>query len=198
MKIIKICLLIFLLIFPLKVFGNVNSQILDLTVNPQKVLFGFSNLKPGDSMERILIIGNNGANNFNYKITSKFIDGSQKFYDQLLLTITNKNITLFQGKLRDFNGLQSMSLNSGSQEELVFNINVPGELGNEFQGLTSTVEFKFYVEGTLGGVLPADGPKLPNTGSNMFNILVIGAALVLTGSFFQFIVKRRKKLDNQV
>ena len=75
---------------------------------------------------------------------------------------------------------------------------MPMELGNEFQGLRCEFQFKFYVEGTLGGILPADGPKLPNTGSDMFNILLAGAVLVLTGSTIQFFLKRRNKLDKQV
>ena len=73
---------------------------------------------------------------------------------------------------------------------------VPEKLGNEFQGLGCEVVFKLYVEGTLGGTLPVDGPKLPETGTNMFNILVSGAVLVLIGSILQFYIKRRKKFAN--
>jgi LPXTG-motif cell wall-anchored protein len=66
------------------------------------------------------------------------------------------------------------------------------ELGNEFQGLKTDFQIKIYVEGTLGGTIPLDGPKLPETGTNMFNILVAGVLLVFTGSTLQFVLKRRK------
>ena len=47
MKFIKYTLLLFLLLFPNKVLGAENQKMLDLTVNPQKVLFDVRNLKPG-------------------------------------------------------------------------------------------------------------------------------------------------------
>jgi LPXTG-motif cell wall-anchored protein len=90
------------------------------------------------------------------------------------------------------------SLKSKNSEELTFSIYFPYELGNEFQNLNCEFQFKFYVEGTLGGTLPVDGPKLPETGTNTFNILVAGAVLVLIGSIINFIIKRRRKIENLV
>ena len=105
---------------------------------------------------------------------------------------------IFEGNLHQFEKLDSRLLKSKSKEDLYFFVSVPYELDNTYQGLECKFQLKFYVEGTLGGVLPADGPKLPNTGSDMFNILVAGAALVLTGSTIQFFLKRRNKLEKQV
>jgi LPXTG-motif cell wall-anchored protein len=197
-KIIHLFILFFLIFTPVSVYGEINNNELDLTTNPGKVLFDLSNMKPGDSVTRNLTIGNNGNQDFNYIASSKFLSGSEIFYNKLDLTVEDKNGQIYQGKLFEFDKLAPRLLKSKQNENLTFFILMPMELGNEFQGLETEFQIKLYVEGTLGGVLPADGPKLPNTGSDMFNILVVGAVLVLTGSMFQFIVKRRNKLRKEV
>jgi LPXTG-motif cell wall-anchored protein len=190
---------IFLLfITPIRVFGNTNTNQIDLTTNPGKVLFDLTNIKPGDSVSRNLSIGNNGNQDFNYIASSKFLSGSEIFYNKLDLIVEDKNGPIYQGKLFEFDKLAPRLLKSKQSENVTFFIKMPMELGNEFQGLDTEFQIKLYVEGTLGGVLPADGPKLPNTGSDMFNILVVGALLVLTGSIFQFLIKRRGKLQKEV
>jgi LPXTG-motif cell wall-anchored protein len=189
----------FLVFIPLRTYGEaVYNNEIDLSINPGKVLFSLTNMKPGDSVTRIMTIGNNGKQDFNYVTSSKFISGSEIFYNKLDLIVEDKNGLIYQGKLFEFDKLAPRLLKSSHSENLTFIIKMPMELGNEFQGLATEFQIKLYVEGTLGGVLPADGPKLPNTGSDMFNILVVGAVLVLTGSTFQFIVKRRNNLRKEL
>jgi LPXTG-motif cell wall-anchored protein len=196
---LRIIFLVFIFFIPaLSVTANTIDRNINLTVNPEKVLFDLTNLKPGDTIERKLTIINNGNSDFNYITTSKFLEGSQRFNEKIDLRISDINRVLYEGKLSNFNKLKGRVLDKNTNESLIFSIKIPYELGNEYQGEISKVQFKFYVEGTLGGVLPADGPKLPNTGSDMFNILVVGAVLVLTGSTLQFFIKRRNKLDKQV
>ena len=89
MKFIKYTLLLFLLLFPNKVLGAENQKMLDLTVNPQKVLFDVRNLKPGDSIERVLVVGNNGKGSFYYRTLSGMTGGSEKLYDSLYLKVSN-------------------------------------------------------------------------------------------------------------
>jgi LPXTG-motif cell wall-anchored protein len=187
-----------LLVTPMSVAGATTYNEIDLTTNPGKILFDLTNMKPGDSVTRNLSIGNNGNQEFSYIASSKFLSGSEIFYNKLDLIVEDKNGPIYQGKLFEFTNLAPRILKSKQSENLTFFIKMPMELGNEFQGLESEFQIKLYVEGTLGGVLPADGPKLPNTGSDMFNILVIGAVLVLTGSTFQFIIKRRNNLRKEL
>jgi LPXTG-motif cell wall-anchored protein len=196
-KIVFLVSVIFVLLFPIQVYGTTNKEI-DLTTDPGKVLFVLTNLKPGDSVTRNLTIGNNGNQDFKYFASSKFLSGSEILYNKLDLIVEDKNGPIYQGKLFEFENQLPRLLKSKQSENLTFFIKMPMELGNEFQGLDTEFQIKLYVEGTLGGVLPADGPKLPNTGTDMFNILVVGAVLVLTGSTFQFILKRRSKLRKEV
>ena len=197
-KLTHLIMFFLLVISPVQVYAETNTNEIDLTTDPGKVLFDLTNIKPGDSVSRNIIIKNNGNQDFNYLASSKFLTGSEIFYDKLDLTIKDKNGVIFQGKLFEFNKLSPRLLKSNQNENLQFHVKVPMELGNEFQGLSTYFQIKLYVEGTLGGAIPADGPKLPATGTNMFNILVAGAVLVLTGSFFQFYIKRRKNIENQV
>lgn len=200
--IIQIFLNIFVLvlIFSLTIINSfaANNQEIDIATSPERILFDLTNLKPGDWAERTLTIKNNGKQDFKYLSSSNLKGGSKKFYNELLLKISDKDQVLFDGKMKDFSRLDPRFIAKNSFEVLFFKVVVPEELGNEFQGLGSEVEFKFYVEGTLGGTLPVDGPKLPETGTNMFNILVAGAMLVLTGSILQFYIKRRHRLENDL
>ncbi|WML60046.1 TasA family protein [Neobacillus sp. PS2-9] len=197
-KIILLLSVFLLFVTPLTAYGKLYNNEIDLTTNPGKVLFDLTNIKPGDSVTRDLIIKNNGTQDFNYTASSKYLSGSQEFFNKLDFTIKDNAGIIYEGKLFEFNKLSSRILKSKQSEKLQFLIKVPLDLGNGFQGLSTNFQIKLYVEGTLGGVLPADGPKLPETGTNMFNILVAGAVIVLTGSIFQFsMMLRRRKIERR-
>ncbi|SFB13458.1 MULTISPECIES: LPXTG cell wall anchor domain-containing protein [unclassified Bacillus (in: firmicutes)] len=174
---------------------SAETQEIDISTSPEKVLFEITNFKPGDWAERTLTITNSGKQDFNYLSSIKLKNGSEKLYNELLLTITDKEKTLFDGKMKDFNKLEVRYLEKNSSEKLNFKVTVPLELENDFQGLGSEVEFKFYVDGTLGGVLPVNGPHLPNTATNMFNYIVAGVGLIGTGLFLQFFLSRRVRIE---
>jgi LPXTG-motif cell wall-anchored protein len=199
MRITKILIftIIFLLLVPLATSAvTSNENVINLSIEPGKVLFDLSNVKPGDSVERYFKVLNNGDKDFNYVINNSFKSGSEKFYNELLLKIedSQKNI-IFEGKLKDFQNNNSSLLKSKAVNNLLFFIKIPMELGNEFQGLNCEFEFKIYVEGTLGGVLPTDGPKLPNTATGMFNLMAIGAALIIGGfTLMSFVRKKRQDI----
>lgn len=191
MRIITPLLLIFFLLFPLGASAKTNNGEIDLTTRPGKVLFGLSNVKPGDSVVREFVISNNGIQDFNYITSSKFFSGSEEFYNQLDLTIEDARGVLYEGKLKDLTELEPRFLQSKQSETLLFVVKIPMELGNEFQGVSTKFQLKLFVEGTLGGVLPADGPRLPNTATDMFNLIIAGAVLVLGGGIYYFKNKRR-------
>ncbi|MEH7075442.1 LPXTG cell wall anchor domain-containing protein [Neobacillus drentensis] len=202
--IIKITINIFVIsiiffLTSINIFAGTNTAKINIATSPEKVFFDLTNLKPGDWAEKKLTIQNNGEQDFKYLLSSNLKKGSEKFYNELFLSISDESSVLFEGKMREFKKLNPRFIAKNDSEQLFFKVVVPSEIGNEFQGLGCEVEFKFYVEGTLVGALPVDGPKLPETGSNMFNILVAGAVLVISGSILQFnIKKRRRKLQNEV
>jgi hypothetical protein len=201
-KILFLCVLVtfsFFFTYPIKnINAAENVKEIDIVTSPHKVFFDISNGKPGDTFTKVLKIKNNGTRDFKYLFSNRFLTGSEKIYNELMLTVSDKSGELYNGNLKDYKKLDSRNLKSKTDEELTLSIYFPYKLGNEFQNLNSEFEFKFYVEGTLGGILPADGPKLPATGTNMFNILVAGAVLFLTGSTLQFFMIRRRKIEKQV
>lgn len=196
MRVMVIILFLFFL-FPVMVLSEERdpSKQLDLSTNPGNVMFDLSNMKPGDSINRNLVVSNNGIQDFSYIISNNFKSGDLVFYNQLNLIIENENRVLYDGKLNKFERLDPRILESSRKEYLYFNVKIPVELGNEFQGLESDFQFKIYVEGTLGGVLPVDN-KLPTTGSEMFNLLATGTAILLAGLIL-FAYVKRKKLDTK-
>ncbi|WHY84328.1 TasA family protein [Neobacillus novalis] len=201
-KIMFLLLLVAFFIFfssPIK-YANAKGveKEIDISTSPNKVFFDISNAKPGDTYMKVIKVQNNGTKDFKYLFTHRFLTGSEKIYNELVLTVTDKSGELYKGKLNDYKKLDSRILKSSTNEDLTFSIYFPSDLGNDFQRLSCEFQFKFYVEGTLGGTLPVNGPKLPETGTNMFNILVAGAVLVLTGSILQFIIKKRRKIVKRV
>jgi hypothetical protein len=169
---------------------------IDLSTNPQKVFFDIQNAKPGDTYIKILNVQNNGEKDFNYLFSSYFLSESKNIYNQLLLKVEVKDTVLFNGKLMNFEKLKARILKKKTNENLTFSIYFPIELGNEFQDANCEFQFKFYVEGTLGGLLPANGPNLPNTGTDIFNYIVGGSVLIITGLITQYFILKRKKSDS--
>ena len=201
-KLLLLCVLVTIFFFCIYPFKNINAEgnvkEIDIATSPHKVFFDISNAKPGDTFTKVLKVENNGTKDFKYLFSNRFLTGSEKIYNALELTVSDESGELYNGKLKDYEKLESRNLKKNTDEKLQLSIYMPYELGNEFQNLSSEFQFKFYVEGTLGGTIPVDGPKLPETGTNMFNILVAGAVLVLTGSTLQFFLKRRRKIEDQV
>jgi len=196
MRIILLLLILITLFSPIVLAeDNSNPQEIDISTSPGEILFDLSNMKPGDSVNRSLSVSNNGNKNFSYILSNEFKSGDIVFYNQLDLVIKSNNQILYEGKLNKFKELEPRLLNGKKNENLMLFIKIPIELGNEFQGLESDFQFNIYVEGTLGGVLPVDN-KLPTTGSEMFNLLAAGAAILLAGLIL-FAYVKRKKLDTK-
>ncbi|MGY3714789.1 LPXTG cell wall anchor domain-containing protein [Sutcliffiella cohnii] len=187
-----IILTLMLLLIPFTTFAETITQDaeVDLYIKPHKELFNLRNVKPGDRAERLLTVGNSGKQNFNYIVSNKFVSGSEKFYNELLLKVFSGKDLLYEGMLHEFSKLDPRKLASKEEEDLTFDIEIPYELGNEFQGLATQFQFNIYVEGTLGGVLPVDN-KLPTTSTGMFNYIIAGLVLVSGGSAL-YILNRRK------
>nr|WP_144924801.1 LPXTG cell wall anchor domain-containing protein [Paenibacillus bovis] len=167
-------------------------QEIDIETSPTKSVFNMNKMIPGDTATREVVISNNGKDEFKYLSKLSFVSGSKKLYDSLLLKISDADEDIYSGKLSDFNKMTPRYLSNNDQETLYFTIEMPYELGNDYQGLATEFELKFYVEGTLGGLLPVDN-RLPSTATDMFNLLVAGAILIGFGILL-FLFQRRKKV----
>ncbi|MCS0655691.1 LPXTG cell wall anchor domain-containing protein [Cytobacillus firmus] len=210
-----------LFIFPDITSANVNSSFNIVNHQADRYLFNLSNMKPGDWVTRNLTIQNRGNNNFTYKTESKFTNGSEKLYNEFQLKIWDSNGLIFNDKLHKFKGLNPRNLQAGKQEDLKFEVKFPYELGNEFQNLGFDFELRFIIEesnpepnpgddSTDDGnepILPqrpipaeelddppVDGQILPSTATNLYNYLLMGILLVISGGGLFFLQKRKKNL----
>lgn len=196
-KLLKVFLCLFALIFisPLKTIGieNNNIQEIDLSLSGERLLFNTGNLKPGDTIIKKLLVTNSGKRNFDYSSSAKFLSGSKKLFDQIKLKIDDRKGEIYSGKLSNFNRLDPRFLASLEVDDLIFKIELPYELGNEYQGLNTEFEINFYIEGAIVGISPVSSPlNLPDTASSLYNILFLGIILFIFGAIVLLYITRNK------
>jgi LPXTG-motif cell wall-anchored protein len=171
---------------------------IDISVSPSPVLFNLTNVKPGDKISRDITISNKGKQDFRYLFSNTFLRGSEKFYNELILEVSDGKAILLEGRIKDFKKLDLRALESNSSETLQITIEIPYELGNEFQGLSTEFQFNFLVEGPDGAVVPVDGNHiLPDTGTDYFKFLLIGIVLFISGVCLYMFTGRKRKFTSR-
>ncbi|MCC3649345.1 LPXTG cell wall anchor domain-containing protein [Cytobacillus oceanisediminis] len=208
-KLLSTLLLLLLLLLSPNIV-NADEKEIDINTTSHGILLNVENLKPGDWMPRNITIKNDGNQDFKYTSNigkSKSIKG---LFEELELEVKKDTSMLYEGKLKDFKGFTPRELAKGTEETLFFQVTMPYELGNEFQGSSAEVEIIFLAEATgepgtgnetpgsgdnnSGGgtnnsppstdatVIPEKVNKLPNTTTNNYNLLLIGALFLGAGS----------------
>jgi LPXTG-motif cell wall-anchored protein len=169
------------------------STILDINTTPKEYFIIVDRLKPGDKILSSIEVRNIGNLNFFYNLKSEFTSGSKEYFNALLFSIKDeKGKVIYSGKLDSSQELlKKRNLRFLTKEKLFFEIDVPIELNNFYQGLSTNVKLVFLAEDSMGTSI--NGNSLPNTGTPMFNYVVTGAIMLVIGLLFEFY--RRKKLD---
>jgi LPXTG-motif cell wall-anchored protein len=169
------------------------STILDIDTTPKEYFIIVDRLKPGDKILSSIEVRNIGNLNFFYNLKSEFTSGSKEYFNALLFSIKDeKGKVIYSGKLDSSQELlKKRNLRFLTKEKLFFEIDVPIELNNFYQGLSTNVKLVFLAEDSMGTSI--NGNSLPNTGTPMFNYVVTGAIMLVIGLLFEFY--RRKKLD---
>ncbi|WP_261133659.1 TasA family protein [Bacillus sp. Marseille-Q3570] len=178
----KLVIIYSLLVLTLVLFSPIgttgadeSSSVIDIATSPTNILFDFSNIKPGDVIERKISIQNNGNNDFTYNTKAEFKSGSELLYNQLNLQVNDSKGSLYKGKLSEFKGFDPRNLAQKSQEDITFSVEFPWESGNEFQGLETEFIIEFYAEGNTsppsnGGTpdkeIPTNSGGMPQTGES--------------------------------
>lgn len=180
---------------------------LKFSISPSDSLFEIQNMKPGDWAPRTLVVKNSDGKDLHYAMQLENT-GDQKLFNELLMEIKVDNLEVYEGKLSEFTALPARKLEAGNEESLDVTLRFPEHLGNEFQGLEAAFILKFIAQGkgsssvqvtTKGQIGSGDSPsnlaKLPNTGTQMFNMLFIGVVLVIVGLTLMFIPHVRRMKD---
>ncbi|SFB19478.1 hypothetical protein SAMN04488072_10996 [Lentibacillus halodurans] len=175
---------------------------IDISITPEEYLFEIPSMKPGDWAPRTIQIQNNGIHEFEYVTTLQNNGGSDKLFHELLLEIGDAHGELYDGKLADFSGFPPRSLAPSSEEELTFTIKFPEYLGNEFQGLSTHFTLTFQAEednntdqAISGGIVGGGGLPLPDTATDIFTYILIGATLVAAGGIIYFLNRIRQSTE---
>jgi hypothetical protein len=192
----------------------------------EKFLFNISNMKPGDWAERELRVKNGGEKDFNYSIRVDNKQSDRKLFNELNLKVYegDKSILIFDDKLKNFNGFKPKPLIKGATDSLFFQVEMPYELGNEFQQTSAYFEIIIVAATSTTTTPPEDsddpvkqpdsnvkptpvntgtnetqspvasqGPKLPNTATNLYLLLTVGFILTTTGLALIYVNKRLSK-----
>lgn len=136
---------------------------IDIALTPSNQLFHLTNMKPGDRAKRTLTVSNKTQKDFKYTAKAHRQSGSAKLYNQFLLKVQNENETLYNGKLKNFDGLKPRYLSYNQKENLQFKIIFPSKSGNEFQGLRTKIVLTFFASDEANG--QESGTNPPSTGT---------------------------------
>ncbi|MDQ0297783.1 LPXTG-motif cell wall-anchored protein [Salibacterium salarium] len=198
----------------LKPFGSTvaldAAPVVDLTTSPENRFIEVDNLKPGDYMTRSITVNNEGNQDVNYVMTSQKQSGSDLLFEQLDLSVADDKTTLYQGKMHEFDGFRTQSLDVNGHDELQVTVEFPAESGNEFQNLTTDVLFQFLAEEQtdttpsdpgqpdegLGN--PGDDTMLPNglpqTGEEPQTLFYILGGMIFAIGISILVIARQKEL----
>ncbi|MYL60415.1 LPXTG cell wall anchor domain-containing protein [Virgibacillus halodenitrificans] len=206
--VILFCILTLVIVMGSKsVTAEEEEKELAINVLPGDVLFNVNNMKPGDWAPRTITIQNNGIKDFTYQMSLRN-DGEDKLFNELLLEINDSKSVLYEGKLEDFTKLSPRNLSTSRQEVLEVTVIFPEYLGNEFQGLDAEFSILFTAEGktselaevSVDGMIGSGNSQtqsfLPNTATGIFNLLLVGAVLLISGVFILLYKKWKKVTKN--
>jgi hypothetical protein len=132
-------------------WGNGEQKEVDIETKPTDYLFQLSNLRPGDSVSKSLIITNNGKRNFLYFTKIEYKSGSREFIESLQLTIDDpRGGNLYSGTLLNLNkeSFEIRYLPVMAEDFLEFTITFPdsGKVQNHLQNQIANFELSLIAE----------------------------------------------------
>lgn len=138
-------------------------------LSPTDLFDGFKGVMPGDTLIQRIRIRSDASKDVKVKLYLRALgaqSGSEAFLDQLKLTVRQAGDSpLFQapagqcGQLKDWQELGTFY--SGAEVELLLTLEVPLEMGNEFQNAVGALDWEFGAEEFP---VEPDDPASPYTG----------------------------------
>jgi hypothetical protein len=123
---------------------QVNGGQLGIKVSPNQALFNVSNMAPGWQGSARLDVSNAGQGSFTYSLRTVLNSGDQTLLNALILNLKDsRGNTLYNSSLGNLQNLQLGTLSQGADAGFAFTVTFPSNLGNQYQGLVSSVNFLF-------------------------------------------------------
>lgn len=106
-------------------------------------VFNVETWEPGKSETKTIEVKNLGTLPFKYRVSASMVEG-EALYNKLDLVIKKGDVEIYDGKLAGLSNLQvSDNLDKDGVENLSFTVSFPEDAGNEYQGLSTMVNFVF-------------------------------------------------------
>jgi hypothetical protein len=170
--------------------------------SPTDLFTDFKNVMPGDSITQQITVKNSVKNNAKIKLylkSSGAQDGSQEFLSQMNLKVSqNGGSNLFDAPAAQTDGLTDWTylgtFYSGAEVDLNVTLNVPIEMGNEFQKSVGLINWQFKAE-----ELPVepDDPKPPKTGDTATPGVYVLLAAISAGAIIIILLSRRRSKNTK-
>ena len=127
----------------IKYENNANA---DIKVS-EKFLGDFSKILPGDTISENVAIKNTSDSKAKYYVSlekEEYSDMEEELLKKLTLKITNRSgKVIYEGNLLNINEILLGEYASGEEDNLIFEINVPSELNNDYAILNPNIIWKF-------------------------------------------------------
>ena len=167
--------------------------------SPTDLFENFKNVMPGDSLTQSITVKNDEDNEVKVNIYLRALgakEGSEELLSKLNLKVAkssnNKMAYMFDAAANETDGLSEWvllgTLYSGGEVNLEVTLDVPIELGNEFQDAAGYLEWEFKVEELP---IDPDDPEPPKTGEEIKGYLL--AAFVVLALGTMVVIHRSKK-----
>lgn len=169
--------------------------------SPTDLFANFKDVMPGDSLTETLRVYNAPSNNVKVNIYMRSLGsqpGSEDFLSKLNLTVSkseeNKMAYMFDASAAETDGLSDWvllgTLYSGGDVKLDITLNVPIELGNEYQNAIGYIDWQFKVDAFP---IEPDDPEPPQTGDDGAVVLWISCGSVAFALAVIIAASRRRR-----
>ena len=172
--------------------------------SPTDLFDEFKNVMPGDKLTQRITVKNDASKEVKVKIYMRSLgahEDSVEFLSKLHLTVAavgaEETRYMFDAAANETDGLTDWvllgTLYSGGEVELEVTLEIPLDLGNEFQHAIGYLDWQFMVEEFE---IEPDDPEPPKTG-DMAKPLLYAALMVasLSAVVLLFLIKRKKETN---
>ena len=167
--------------------------------SPTDLFTDFKGIMPGDSITQTVTINNKASNEVKVKIYMRALgaqEDTDEFLSQMTLTVTQKTDTILfdapadqTAQLTDWVCLGTFY--SGAKVDLDVALNVPIEMGNEFQDQIGYLDWEFKVEEYPIEKGDPESPKTGDTSNIMLYTGLMAVSLVAVAILVLLAKKRR-------
>lgn len=169
--------------------------------SPASLFENFQNVMPGDTLTEQILIKNDTSNKVKIKVYMRSLgaqEGTDDFLSQMNLTVQQKDDSILfaapadeTAQLTDWVYLGTVY--SGGEITLDVTLEVPLDMGNDYQNKIGYIDWEFKVE-----ELPIDSsdPESPQTGDTSNIFLYSGLMIVSLVALIILLIERKRQ--NQV